>query len=1114
MEDVEQDRLAQLSAEMAWLRRLARALLKTGDADDLAHDTWLAANAHPPDDARPLKPWLTRVALNVVRMQARAKKRQDARDHESASLATPVATPEQIVERVELQRVVAGEVLALAEPYRSTVLLHYFEELSCAEIARRIGVPEATVRGRLKVALDQLRTRLGRGDRGSRARLAALTPLAAMHGPPRTAAIAVGAFAMKKLALAILLVLVIVGVFLWRQRGDSRSDAGARAEPAGARSAPRVGPERAVAVPAWMTARHLASRRIAGRVELDGNVVHGATVRLALQARDGVLLPVAERASDASGHFDFGPQPAATFVVSADAPNQGSAVRTISVADPAARPEELVLLLTGCTLRMYGVVRDAASNPIAKARITSGGLGGTDTDEQGRYTLCLPQTQPNIRIEADGYGTIESILRINGALRSDFVLVPEGIIIGQVVTRERRPVPGARILATPDPIEMAQHLATGWALADDGGMFRLAGLAPGRYRLRAAGDGVACAAQVEAIVHAGTTAFNTILIVDSAATVRGHVVMAGKPVAGARVAATSNDEWVADAVYSQADGSFELTSVPFGSVALEAWPHRVASPARLNVDRATIENVTVEVAQLATIRGTITRHGEPVAGASVFAPRLATAIADSHGVYALEGLPAGEIHFFAGHAGDKAFADKVVTVREGEDKTVDVELDLAGEASGVVVDERGNPVSGVYVLMTSNDRDTGESMTDDAGRFDCITMAGGEYAVEVLAGPGVGRPFAPANGEKFPSIQVPSDGAVTGIRLAIANDRVHIRGVVMKSGAPVSDAYVEITTRLASLARTGGVMTDTEGRFELENLAPGKYSLHAHTADGSDRIVWGIEGGADDVVIELEAPGSIEGDLAGFASTPIVEIATLSTGVRVTTAALVDGTRFRQRGLPPGRYGVQARAGGEVASAEVEVRAGETEHVTLRPSGIGTIVGTVRELETKRPLAGFTCEAKGSLAGPAADPTMSGVSDETGRFTMRSPTGLVHVICRPNDNGLSIAGADVEVVANGTATVVASSVRSKFTTVRGNAGLVFQSLTLPLTIGKLDPEGPAAAQGAKVGDHVVAIDGMPLDGVLPLGAQWLVLNHRPGTTLTLAVERAGAPMTFQIPVEK
>jgi hypothetical protein len=567
-------------------------------------------------------------------------------------------------------------------------------------------------------------------------------------------------------------------------------------------------------------------------------------------------------------------------------------------------------------------------------------------------------------------------------------------------------------------------------------------------------------------------------------------------------------------VYSQADGSFELASVPFGSVALEAWPRRVVSPALLKVDRAKIDDVTVEVAQLATIRGTVRRHGKPVGGASVFAPRLASATADSHGVYALEGLPAGEIHFFAGHAGDKAFADKVVTVREGEDKTVDIELDLAGEASGVVVDERGNPVPGVYVHMSSNDRDFGESMTDEGGRFDCITMAGGEYAVEVLAGPGVGRPFAPASGEAFPTIHVPSDGAITGIRLAIANDRVRIRGVVMKSGAPVSDAYVEVTTRLASLARTGGVMTDTEGHFEIADLAPGKYSLHAHTADGSDRVVWGIEGGAEDVVIELEAPGSIEGDLAGFASTPVVEIATLSTGVRVMTDALVDGTRFSQRGLPPGRYGVQARAGGEVATAEVEVRAGETALVSLRPSGTGTIVGVARELETKRPLAGVACEAKGSLAGPAADPTMRGVSDETGRFTMRAPTGLVHVICRPNDNGLSISGADVEVAANGTATIVASSVRSKFATVRGDAGLWFQSLTLPLAIGKLEPNGPAAEQGAKVGDRVVSIDGMPLDGVLPLGAQWLVWNHRPGTKLTLAVERAGVPMTFEIPVEK
>ncbi len=128
MDDVGDDpRLSQLTAEMAWVRRLARALLRNPDADDLAQEAWIVAAEHPPADDRPLRPWLTRVIVNLARMRTRSRKRREVRETRSTELVEPPATPDDLVERVELHQLVAGEVLALAEPYRSTVLLHFFE---------------------------------------------------------------------------------------------------------------------------------------------------------------------------------------------------------------------------------------------------------------------------------------------------------------------------------------------------------------------------------------------------------------------------------------------------------------------------------------------------------------------------------------------------------------------------------------------------------------------------------------------------------------------------------------------------------------------------------------------------------------------------------------------------------------------------------------------------------------------------------------------------------------------------------------------------------------------------------------------------------------------------
>ena len=50
--------------------------------------------------------------------------------------------------------------IALDEPYRTTVLLRFFEDLPPRRVAARMGVPVETVRSRVQRAVTQLRSRL------------------------------------------------------------------------------------------------------------------------------------------------------------------------------------------------------------------------------------------------------------------------------------------------------------------------------------------------------------------------------------------------------------------------------------------------------------------------------------------------------------------------------------------------------------------------------------------------------------------------------------------------------------------------------------------------------------------------------------------------------------------------------------------------------------------------------------------------------------------------------------------------------------------------------------------------------------------------------------------
>src|SRR5438874_2684103 len=105
-------------------------------------------------------------------------------------------------------------------------LLHDVEGLTSAQIARQLGIPDGTVRRRLKTALDQLRAQLqARNDQPGRGWLAALVPLANATEPAVPPSTLLGVLLMKKIiAIAVVLVLVVAGALLWRFRaGNSRA---------------------------------------------------------------------------------------------------------------------------------------------------------------------------------------------------------------------------------------------------------------------------------------------------------------------------------------------------------------------------------------------------------------------------------------------------------------------------------------------------------------------------------------------------------------------------------------------------------------------------------------------------------------------------------------------------------------------------------------------------------------------------------------------------------------------------------------------------------------------------------------------------------------------------
>ncbi|MDQ3299659.1 MAG: RNA polymerase sigma factor, partial [Myxococcota bacterium] len=208
-----------LVAHTDWLMGLARALVGEAAAGDVVQETYVVALTKPPQRDGALRPWLGGVARNVARMATRGRVRRERREV-AAVVAAEVPTPEELVVRVQMQQRVAQIVLELHEPLRSTLLLRFFEGLDAAEIARAQGIPAATVRSRIKDALDRVRATLDvehGGDRRRWAVLLAPMPVAVPHGA--AASLAGGLLVKTSLKLLIGIVIAVAVVLGTRWAG-------------------------------------------------------------------------------------------------------------------------------------------------------------------------------------------------------------------------------------------------------------------------------------------------------------------------------------------------------------------------------------------------------------------------------------------------------------------------------------------------------------------------------------------------------------------------------------------------------------------------------------------------------------------------------------------------------------------------------------------------------------------------------------------------------------------------------------------------------------------------------------------------------------------------------
>lgn len=160
------------------LYQTARALVGVNvDAEDIVQETWMRAYAHLADFRKQsaLTTWLLRILANEA--LGRRRKAKLAREFESVSGETMSSVimfpashgidPESSVARTQVRHLLESAIDALPDDFREVLVLRLIEDLSGAEVADLLGIPEATVKTRLHRARALMQKHLARHVSGA-----------------------------------------------------------------------------------------------------------------------------------------------------------------------------------------------------------------------------------------------------------------------------------------------------------------------------------------------------------------------------------------------------------------------------------------------------------------------------------------------------------------------------------------------------------------------------------------------------------------------------------------------------------------------------------------------------------------------------------------------------------------------------------------------------------------------------------------------------------------------------------------------------------------------------------------------------------------------------------
>jgi len=148
---------------------VSRMISDRDDIDDVVQDVFVTAYKSIPafKEQAAFSTWLYRIAVNTtIKQMRKSKVRQAASiDDPLTGLGDSLVSgkgdgPEEAAQRAERSEAIRNAIRTLPEKHQAVVALHYFENLSCDEIARVMECSVGTIWSRLHYACKKLQGQL------------------------------------------------------------------------------------------------------------------------------------------------------------------------------------------------------------------------------------------------------------------------------------------------------------------------------------------------------------------------------------------------------------------------------------------------------------------------------------------------------------------------------------------------------------------------------------------------------------------------------------------------------------------------------------------------------------------------------------------------------------------------------------------------------------------------------------------------------------------------------------------------------------------------------------------------------------------------------------------